>query len=206
MANKDYKHRVPGNGHAKKMISSPNNSKSDRGLFRSMRLSAAIIAAVALVLIVINQQSKKHSVLSTSVDNGRLVAKSVDTSKNNPQEPLVLEPTGPQFDFYTILPERDVIVPEYEIKTRAREEAIGKESTKRYIMQAGSFKTALEAQQLSTRLATMGIETSLQKAKVGNMIWYRVKLGPYTQMSSISTLRTRLRQNGIDVVVTEIEN
>jgi hypothetical protein len=28
-------------------------------------------------------------------------------------------------------------------------------------------------------------------------------MGPYTQMPSINTIRGRLRQNGIDVIITE---
>jgi hypothetical protein len=31
-------------------------------------------------------------------------------------------------------------------------------------------------------------------------------MGPYTQMSSVSTIRTRLRENGIDVIVMEVGN
>jgi len=49
----------------------------------------------------------------------------------------------------------------------------------------------------------MGIESRVEKAKVGDATWYRVKMGPLSKMSSVSSIRARLRQNGIDVVVTE---
>lgn len=193
---KDYKYRVQG-----KNKKPPPRKKLARGLVKSMLVSAAIMTVVVIVLVVVNWQLKKH----TPPPQVNVSApESVKTNK--PLEMKATEPTGPQFDFYTILPERDIVVPDYEIKTRAREEAIGKVNTKHYTMQAGSFKTAEEAGQLGAKLATMGIETTVQKAKVGNVTWYRVKLGPYTQMSSVSTLRTRLRQNGIDVVVTEVGN
>jgi len=52
----------------------------------------------------------------------------------------------------------------------------------------------------------MGIESKVEKAKVGNVVWNRVKMGPYTQMTSVSTIRGRLRENGIDVIVMEIGN
>ena len=38
---------------------------------------------------------------------------------------------------------------------------------------------------------------------MGEVNWYRVKMGPYTQTESVNTVKSRLRQNGIDVLVTE---
>lgn len=112
-------------------------------------------------------------------------------------------PKSPQFDFYTILPDKEVVVPEYEIKTRSREERVGKAKETHYIMQAGSFKTFKEAERLRAKLALMGIESKVQKAKVGRVNWYRVKMGPFTRTASVNSIRSRLRQNGIDVIITE---
>ena len=80
---------------------------------------------------------------------------------------------------------------------------MGKAKETHYIMQAGSFKTFNEAEQLRKKLAAMGIESKVQKAKVGSVNWYRVKMGPYTQTDSVNTIRARLRKNGIDVIITE---
>jgi cell division protein FtsN len=49
----------------------------------------------------------------------------------------------------------------------------------------------------------MGMESKVQKAKVGSMNWYRVKMGPYTRTASVNTIRARLRQKGIDVIIME---
>ena len=115
------------------------------------------------------------------------------------------KPEEPRFDFYTILPETEIIVPDYEINTRSREEQLGKAKTSKYIIQAGSFRDFSEADKLRARLALMGIESRVEKAKVGNAIWNRVKMGPYTRSSSVSTIKKRLRSNGIDVIVTEVK-
>lgn len=191
---KDYKYRVQG-----KNTTRHKRQKPLFGLVKSMLITAIIIVAVVIILYGINLRLKKNTT-AVMTNTNAVVQKTEHTII-----PIAQVPT-PQFDFYTILPERDIIVSDHEIKMRAREEAIGKVNTKYYTMQAGSFKTAIEAEQLSARLATMGIDAKVQKAKVGEVTWYRVKLGPYAQMSSVSTLRTRLRQNGIDVVVTEVEN
>jgi len=54
------------------------------------------------------------------------------------------------------LPEKEVVVPEYEIKTRTREERVGKAKETHYMMQAGSFKTFKEADHLRAKLCFYG--------------------------------------------------
>ena len=128
----------------------------------------------------------------------------------------------PQFDFYTILPDKEIVVPDHEIVTRTREERVNSsivpptdspistipaevptKSGMTYMMQAGSFKATPDAEKMRVNLASMGIESRIERAKVGDVIWNRIKIGPYTQMSSVSAIRARLRQSGIDVIVTE---
>jgi len=128
------------------------------------------------------------------------------TEKPKPPKHQNKKPVEPRFDFYTILPETEIVVPDYEINTRSREERLGKRKASKYIMQAGSFRDFSEADKLRARLALMGIESRVEKAKVGNVVWNRVKMGPYTRSSSVSTIKKRLRKSGIDVIVTEIKS
>jgi cell division protein FtsN len=134
----------------------------------------------------------------------------VETEKKEPEkkaeqpaEPAPAEPEEPRYDFYTILPQAEVVVPDYEIKTRVREELVGKTKAAKYIMQAGSFREAAEADRHKAKLALLGIESRVEKAKVGNVIWHRVKIGPYDNPSSVSTIKELLQKNGIGVIVTE---
>ncbi|KAF3982323.1 MAG: SPOR domain-containing protein [Methylococcales symbiont of Hymedesmia sp. n. MRB-2018] len=116
-----------------------------------------------------------------------------------------LKPKQPRFDFYTILPETEVVVPDYEIKTRSREEQFGKGKPSKYVIQVGAFREPAEADKLRARLALLGIESHVEKANVGNVIWNRVKMGPFSSSSSVSAIKTQLSQNNIDVIVTEIK-
>lgn len=125
------------------------------------------------------------------------------TEENN--KPVAEEAEEPRYDFYTILPQAEVVVPDYEIKTRVREELVGKTKAAKYIMQAGSFREAAEADRHKAKLALLGIESRIEKAKVGNVIWHRVKIGPYDNPSSVSTIKELLQKNGIGVIVTEID-
>ncbi len=113
-------------------------------------------------------------------------------------------PIGPKFDFYTILPQAEVIVPEHEIKTRIREELTGKTRATQYILQAGSFRDVKDAEKLKADLVVLGIVSKIEKAKVGEVIWHRVKLGPYEQLASVETIKTRLKKSNLDVMITEI--
>jgi cell division protein FtsN len=199
---RDYKPRVkelraPGRAAAER------RQKFDRqtrvGLWKWMLITAIIISFV--VFLVYLRSTGSRQISQTSTDKSGTGNAAISTEKQKPE--VKPGPKMPQFDFYTILPEKEVVVPEYEIKTRTREERVGKAKETHYIMQAGSFKTFTEADQLRIKLASMGIESKVQKAKVGSVNWYRVKMGPYTQTASINTIRARLRQNGIDVIITE---
>lgn len=121
-----------------------------------------------------------------------------------PRQDIV--PVEPHFDFYTILPSVEVVIPDHEIKTRIREEKIGKiNDSVKYIMQAGSFRDTPEADQLKAKLTAMGIESRIEKAQVGEVMWYRVKVGPYAGMTSVMAVKTRLHDSGIDAIVLEFK-
>ena len=109
----------------------------------------------------------------------------------------------PRYDFFTLLPEKEVVIPDYEIKTRKREERSGKVRNAHYMMQAGSFRNNKDADRLKAKLALMGVESKIELAKIGDVNWYRVKIGPFLSMSAVETVRQRLRKNFIDAVVTE---
>jgi cell division protein FtsN len=123
------------------------------------------------------------------------------TAQSEPTPPA--EPEEPRYDFYTILPQAETVIPDYEIKSRVREELVGKTKVAKYVMQAGSFREASEAERHKAKLALLGIESRVEKAKVGNVIWHRVKIGPYDNPSSVATIKELLQKNGIGVIVTE---
>jgi cell division protein FtsN len=131
------------------------------------------------------------------------VAAESEKKAEQPAVTAAAEPEEPRYDFYTILPQAEVVVPDYEIKTRVREELVGKTKTAKYMMQAGSFRETAEAERHKAKLAQLGIESRVEAAKVGNVMWYRVKVGPYDNSSSVSTIKDLLVKNGIGVIVTE---
>lgn len=201
---KDYKHRTQNKNTATSYRQAPQNVS----LWRWMLITVLIISFVVFLVYLRSTGSKQvvsQQMAPTLLDTAKNhVTPPVEAEKSKPDKKT--EPVLPQFDFYTILPEKEVIVPDHEINTRAREERVGQAKTASYILQAGSFREFKDADSLRAKLALMGIESKVEKAKVGNVVWHRVKMGPYTQMASASTLRSRLRENGIDVLVVEVGN
>jgi len=199
---RDYKPRPKGKyaGQRRQKF----DSRPGVGLWKWMLITAIIISFVVF-LVYLRSTGPKQTTPTPSSEStsGKPGAENAVTAKEEKKPEVKPGPKIPQFDFYTILPEKEVVVPEHEIKTRTREERVGKAKEAHYILQAGSFKTFKEADQLRAKLAAMGMESTVQKAKIGSVNWYRVKMGPYTQMPSINTIRARLRQNGIDVIITE---
>ncbi|MFI3223205.1 MAG: SPOR domain-containing protein [Methylococcaceae bacterium] len=198
---RDYKPR-PNKGKFAGQQRHHHAERAKVGLWRWMLITTLIISFVVF-LVYLGTNHKEAIPTALEVTANKTLTENSVAIKEEKKPEVKQGPQPPQFDFYTILPEKEIEVPEYEIKTRTREEHVGKAKEAHYILQVGSFKTMTEAETLKTKLAGMGMESTIQKQKIGIISWYRVKMGPYTQMPSINTIRGRLRQNGIDVIITE---
>ena len=201
---KDYKYRA----QAKRVRNGKKteNALYSIGFWKWMLITMLSIAFVVFLVYLKSITPKKPDIEHTTQQQSPLnSAKAGSSTIQKPAEntQTVPEHQAPRFDFYRLLPEKEVVVPDYEINTRTREERIGKTKEAHYIMQVGSFRSFKEADQLRAKLGLLGIESKVHKAKVENIAWFRVKIGPYSRMASVSAIKSRLRQNGIPVIVTE---
>ena len=112
-------------------------------------------------------------------------------------------PPKPRFDFYTILPEMEVVVPEPEVRLRPtaaqkREAESSQSAADRYMLQMGSFRKHADADRLKASLALVGIQAEIQRVNIdGGQVFHRVRSGPYT-IDKGRQLRSRLTENGIN--------
>ncbi len=112
-----------------------------------------------------------------------------------PKAPVKKE--GINFDFYSILPEQEVVIPESELN---REAAASEKAS--YYLQVGSFKSDEDAQARMAELFLLNLTPSIQKVTVdGGNTWHRVRVGPYTDRRELDKIRRRLQDNGIDFFV-----
>ena len=210
---RDYKHRAHRSSYEK---SRRRQKKASVSFWRLLVVAVLIVAFV----VGLNKMSEMVKELLASSALTKPIKEEVATkqavaippapektiavpAQNNPEPVKAPEPEEPRYDFYTILPQAEVVVPDYEIKTRVREEMVGKAKTTKYIMQAGSFRDMPDAEKHKTKLAQLGIQSRIESAKVGNVMWHRIKIGPYDNSTSVSTIKDLLAKNGIGVIVTE---
>jgi cell division protein FtsN len=72
----------------------------------------------------------------------------------------------------------------------------------RYWLQAGSFSTAPDAENLRARLALSGWEAMVQQGALPDKsVRYRVRLGPYDNADELGRMKSALAKRGFDVAV-----
>jgi len=135
------------------------------------------------------------------------------------QQPAQLAPAKPgrqqpeekpevRFDFYTILPEMEVAVPEPEADTAGKPPKVPLRIDKpgRYVLQTGSFRRYEEADRLKASLALLGIQATIQTVTINNQdTWHRVRIGPYTDLDQLNRVRTRLREHDIKAILLKLK-
>jgi len=110
-----------------------------------------------------------------------------------------------QFEFYTLLPESEVVIPEQElVEDRARPASKKPEADMNYMLQTGSFRQGKEAESLKAKLALLGIESHIQNVSIGGEDWHRVRAGPYNSMKEVRQVRGLLRRNKINAIPIKV--
>jgi len=130
------------------------------------------------------------------------------SSTANAPAPPQVPPEGPaakpQFDFYTLLPESEVIV-----GTRSGAGGNGNASPAAgadpavsvLLLQAGSFRQQSEADRRRADIVLLGYEARVEMVSVGNEnTWYRVLVGPFPGAEQLAGARHTLLEQGFDTL------
>jgi cell division protein FtsN len=121
------------------------------------------------------------------------------------------------FDFFTVLPEIEVVVPDVEPEQMAGttqnpaqdnsgaekiEQAAGSSA---YMLQAGSYQRRADADKLKAELALIGHRSTIQKVTIeGRGDFFRVRLGPYTTHDQMVKVDATLSDQGIKALRLKI--
>ncbi|WP_376695597.1 SPOR domain-containing protein [Wenzhouxiangella sp. EGI_FJ10305] len=106
-----------------------------------------------------------------------------------------------QYDFFTVLPEREVVVPQEEIAERARERDSEAASQGPYVLQVGSFRSGEDAESQRAKVTLLGLEARVQSVTVDDVTWHRVRVGPFDSAREADGARRRLVDNGFEAMV-----
>jgi cell division protein FtsN len=111
--------------------------------------------------------------------------------------------TVTKFDFYTLLPEREVIVPNEREAIKSVEKpkpVAGQEQAapEQLFLQVGSFRSAQEAERRRAQIKTLGLEAKVEEVIANSDTWYRVQAGPFVSREQLSKARDQLSAAGIE--------
>lgn len=163
------------------------------------------IGLFATLLVYLDGQPESSSNFSEAVQ------KELDKIKKKPEK----KPTGapskqePKFNFYTILPELEVLIPDSETRPPKRDSSNTTTASlsrgKQYILQAGSFQRKDDAEKLKASLALLGYEANIQHVTINRDDWHRVRIGPYTNTKDLYQTISLLHQHDINAMPMELK-
>jgi cell division protein FtsN len=116
------------------------------------------------------------------------------------------KPKKPRYDFFTVLPEMEVVVPDQELSRKADKpetplDTVSGDTLDSYILQVGSFRNQADAEQMKARLALLGSVATVQTVTVNGQTWHRVRIGPFEGARKADEIRRMLADNQIETLV-----
>jgi cell division protein FtsN len=194
MAPKDYKHRRK----------SAKTSNPARGW---LWFAAGLLIGVAGTLFAEFQEYFSAEGVVKSVREVTRTEPSAAGAEKKEQKPDN-KAQRPRFEFYTLLPEMEVAVPDNEL-SGASDAAVQKMETENvtYVLQAGSFRQLAQADRLKAELALIGMPAQIQTVSIeGGSKWHRVRVGPFTNLQALNEARSELQSSGLKVMVLKVRS
>lgn len=166
-----------------------------------MGLAVGILLA-ALVQLVIDRARAPGSGLNTLLTR----SESPRPTPAQPPSPAAAPKPRPKYDFYTILPEIETVLPDPDTAPPGKSaRAAAPDVGARYVLQAGSFARFEDADRLKARLALNGLFAQIQKVSIeGRGEYHRVRLGPYGNLRELDGADQQLRALGIQALRLKI--
>ena len=124
-----------------------------------------------------------------------------------------------QFDFYKVLPEKEVVIPNTELSAMAKAEqqqaaaandtsasapaanaAAAASSEGGYVLQVGSYPNAERADAMKAKLALQGFTAHVQAITLDGKTWNRVQIGPFATATQLQDVQKRLSGSGFHAI------
>lgn len=138
------------------------------------------------------------------------------TAPRESEAPVAEAKPKKNYDFYQVLPEAEVVIPDAELSAKARAEQQARAtqgtpvtttpttpaaaSAGRYVLQAGSYPDPKAADEAKAKLALAGFVAQIQPVTINGRTWHRVRLGPYASASDLEAAKKSLSDNGINAI------
>ena len=113
--------------------------------------------------------------------------------------------TSEKYDFYEMLPNFEVVVPEKDKDVKRDLPAAAKiERPGVYVLQAGSYRNEADANRVRAQLALQGVDAKVQRVAVDTDVWHRVRIGPINNLDELNKVRKQLQAADVDALVIRV--
>jgi len=188
---RDYK-------NIKKKKPEPIKNRFSNALSFLTGLSIGLFAAVIVYFY-------EHNA-TIETNNPLLVAETTEPVITDNKDESIAQLPEPQFDFYKILPSKEVNISEWE--SIEEESAIDEQEQQpvMFVLQVGSFKQYQSADEIKAKLALMGVTADIQRVVInGQDVRHRVRVGPYKNTNKLQQARDRLLANDLDFMLLKLK-
>ena len=102
-------------------------------------------------------------------------------------------------DFYTLLPDSEVTPTQVDAYISTPKDPKKKTNT---LLQAGSFRKMKDANRLRARLVLLNMDNVVAEKTVSSSgsVWFRVRIGPFSNRSTLNKAEDILAQQGIESI------
>ena len=172
-------------------------------------LAIGLLGMVVMYLRGQHPQTPTHTVIATPAKPAaaKPTEKKDKQAKATKPGGTATSGNGVRYEFYTLLPESEVVVPDRELAEHDKP-GTGKTppaATGNYMLQAGSFRHEPEARTLKGELALLGVDADIQSVTIGSDTWYRVRVGPFSTLEDLNRVRDRLQKNNINAIPVRVK-
>ncbi len=182
---KDYAHRARTNSRSKstktkKKTSRPRATPARKMVFHGPSFSFGALVGAAVIIA---------------------AAYAPELLQPRPQATPAPEPTAaaPQVEF-----EFDKLLRDSEVKADPEPYAVPEpdltDTPSSFSVQAASFRSAADAEQLRARLLLQNLPATVSESTLDTSRWYRVTVGPFQRQVEAERALTKLREQGLDAI------
>lgn len=75
----------------------------------------------------------------------------------------------------------------------------------RYLLQAGAFQSASQAEELKARIALLGLGARVESARIDGKPIHRVRMGPYASASELADAKRKLASGGLPALAIKVQ-
>ena len=165
-------------------------------------LFTLIVSMAFLAALVVLSQQPDDTNASTVVSEKINPSEAIKLAPKNINKALdkkgVIEPKD-SFDFYTLLPDSEVTPVQVDVYISTPKDPQKKTNI---LLQAGSFRKLAEANRLRAELILINMNNVVVEKTVSSTgsVWYRVRIGPFSNRSTLNKAEDLLAQQSIESI------